>query len=94
MFSDIDECEEGTDNCDDDNGTCINNEGSFECTCNTGYSGDGVTCEGKIVYFHPRLNYFITIYKKKHMLYFFCHIHYLQIDDFLSTHLYKLFDYK
>jgi len=40
---DIDECANGTDNCDP-NATCVNTPGSFGCLCNTGYSGDGVTC--------------------------------------------------
>lgn len=42
---DIDECETDTDNCDV-NAHCNNTKGSFQCTCNTGYSGDGVVCEG------------------------------------------------
>ena len=44
-FTDINECEVGTDNCHAD-ATCENTIGSFTCTCNTGYEGDGVTCEG------------------------------------------------
>ncbi|XP_053372654.1 uncharacterized protein LOC123561004 [Mercenaria mercenaria] len=27
--------------------TCTNTEGAFSCTCNSGYSGDGVTCDDK-----------------------------------------------
>lgn len=42
---DIDECETDTDNCDV-NAHCNNTKGSFQCTCNIGYSGDGVVCEG------------------------------------------------
>ena len=44
--TDIDECVLGTDNCDD-NATCTNTMGSFECECLPGYTGDGVTCEGQ-----------------------------------------------
>ena len=33
----------GTDNCSSD-GTCTNTAGSFTCACNSGFSGDGVTC--------------------------------------------------
>ena len=47
ISSDIDECVLGTDNCDE-NAACTNTAGSFTCACNTGYSGDGVTCTGKI----------------------------------------------
>ena len=28
------------------NATCINTEGSYTCSCNNGYSGDGVLCNG------------------------------------------------
>ena len=46
--TDIDECIEETDNCDD-NGICTNTEGSFTCLCDPGFSGDGVQCDGKII---------------------------------------------
>ena len=49
---DIDECNDGKANCDT-NGKCNNTVGSFTCTCNIGYAGDGVTCAGKrsVVYY-------------------------------------------
>ncbi|XP_078575880.1 uncharacterized protein LOC144861750 [Branchiostoma floridae x Branchiostoma japonicum] len=41
--NDINECTVGTDNCHIQ-ATCTNTDGSFICTCDTGYTGDGVTC--------------------------------------------------
>ena len=41
---DIDECETGDNNCDGDNGKCINKPGSFNCFCKEGFEGDGVNC--------------------------------------------------
>ena len=29
------------------NATCNNTEGSYVCICDTGYDGDGFTCNGK-----------------------------------------------
>ena len=43
---DIDECDVDTDNCDM-NAVCDNTIGSFGCTCNPGYSGDGTVCLSK-----------------------------------------------
>ena len=51
---DIDECALNTDNCHTQ-ATCTNNVGSFSCACNTGWSGNGVTCDGKD---KKLLNYF------------------------------------
>ncbi len=47
--SDIDECAAGTDNCSA-NAVCNDLVGSFDCECNTGFSGDGVTCTGESQY--------------------------------------------
>lgn len=44
---DTDECATGTHNCSAD-AMCINTEGSYNCTCNPGYNGDGRVCTGKL----------------------------------------------
>ena len=44
-LKDIDECSEGFDTCAS-NATCTNTEGSYNCSCDTGYQGDGFTCYG------------------------------------------------
>ena len=46
LLLDTNECALGTDNCDA-NAVCADTEGSFTCTCNPGYEGDGVTCQSK-----------------------------------------------
>ena len=43
LCEDIDECLQDHD-CDK-NATCTNSEGSYTCLCNSGYFGDGRTCE-------------------------------------------------
>ena len=45
-FSDINECELPEINCDM-NAQCVNTDGSFDCTCNPGYFGNGTSC-GKL----------------------------------------------
>ena len=40
---DIDECATNLDTCDL-NAECTDTDGSFNCTCNHGYVGDGETC--------------------------------------------------
>ena len=50
LFTDEDECQNGTHNCDV-NAKCSNTIGSFTCTCLPGYSGDGVQCSGESYYF-------------------------------------------
>ena len=45
-FADIDECSTNSHSCDV-NAACSNVQGSYTCTCEAGYSGDGKTCAGK-----------------------------------------------
>ena len=47
--SDIDECSTAKHNCDN-NANCQNSPGSFSCSCNNGFSGDGVQCTGSFYY--------------------------------------------
>ena len=42
----MNECTEGTNNCDL-NAQCNDIVGLFNCTCNTGYEGDGFRCASK-----------------------------------------------
>ena len=41
---DIDECASGTHNCHSSLASCTNTVGSFSCTCNSPYLGDGRSC--------------------------------------------------
>ena len=45
----INECVLRLDNCDV-NAVCTDTATSFECACQSGYSGDGVNCTGKIIF--------------------------------------------
>ena len=46
FLTDLDECAAELDNCHE-NATCNNTFGSFECTCNSGFEGDGADCTSK-----------------------------------------------
>ena len=49
FHTDIDECaNDDLNNCHED-ANCTNTEGSFNCSCNDGYSGSGTECAGKFV---------------------------------------------
>lgn len=43
LFADIDECASGANSCISGRATCLNTVGSYNCTCNYGYTGDGKT---------------------------------------------------
>ena len=49
LCADIDECTNGSDNCDA-KAVCTNTHGSFTCTCQPGYAGNGVNCTGMYWY--------------------------------------------
>ena len=53
---DIDECTVGKDNCNR-NADCANTDGSFKCTCKSGFTGDGTTCKGMkiLLYFFSKI---------------------------------------
>lgn len=54
ILTDVDECIDRIDDCAE-NATCTNEVGNFTCICNTGYSGNGRVCEGKIkLFFSPK----------------------------------------
>ena len=50
MSADIDECISGNAECHD-NATCTNTDGSYECACNTGFSGDGINCTSEMPFY-------------------------------------------
>ena len=61
MNEDVNECTMGTSNCTQ---LCINNIGSYTCTCNSGYNldADNHTCNGEYakegaVYYHWNNSY-------------------------------------
>ena len=47
IFSDINECAKATHKCSA-NAVCNNTKGSYNCTCNSGYYGDGWNCQGRV----------------------------------------------
>ena len=45
-YADVNECGRGTHNCHE-NATCTDVVGGFNCTCNTGYTGNWTLCVGE-----------------------------------------------
>ena len=48
LISDVDECTIDSHSCDS-HAECINTPGNFTCECQSGYAGDGMICNGKVV---------------------------------------------
>ena len=48
MCTDNDECIDGTHVCAA-NATCINTDGGYNCSCDSGYEGNGFNCTSKFV---------------------------------------------
>ena len=46
-LADVNECEDEETNSCDANSSCMDTVGSFDCVCNTGYTGNGFVCLGK-----------------------------------------------
>ena len=51
-YTDIDECSEETDSCDQYHGMCTNTPGNYTCSCEIGYTGNGFICTGKCCYYN------------------------------------------
>ena len=49
ILTDIDECANDTLNNCSPNATCTNTNGNYTCSCDTGYTGDGLSCIGTYV---------------------------------------------
>ena len=47
LHIDLNECIDSNSNNCHPNAECINTIGSFQCSCLTGFSGDGLNCSGK-----------------------------------------------
>ena len=55
FFSDLDECEDRTDNCPT-NATCINKQFGFDCECSVGFKLDNGICIRKLFSMYTKIN--------------------------------------
>ena len=60
-FADVDECVESTAECHS-NATCMNIVGSYTCTCDYGYTGDGFDCTSKTHSLHTCMHIGIFVH--------------------------------
>ena len=49
LHSDINECVVNTSKCHEDS-ICKNKKGAYNCTCKSGYEGDGFNCTGRYLF--------------------------------------------
>ena len=47
---DVNECDNGTHDCNVELGSCENTIGSFTCHCKPGFTGDGKNCSGSVIF--------------------------------------------
>ena len=86
---DIDECSADPSPCDK-NAECSNADGSYSCTCRTGFTGDGTICQGLFVApftsFHlcsvsNFFGFFVRSFIFCHFVYFFVNLPYFATDS-------------
>ena len=87
-FPDVDECSNGDNNCHND-ARCTNTRGSFICACNSGFSGNGVTCAGwkrsNIVTNITCTNNISSNYNRVFSRCFYCNLEVLEWEQRLPT---------
>ncbi len=75
IISDIDECSEGSNTCDQ-SANCTNTNGSFKCECKIGYLGDGHTCTG--IYTTFQITKLIFTIHHLYIIYIYIYIYIIQ----------------
>ena len=58
---DINECLTGSHDCSN-NAECVNLDGTFQCKCNAGFTGDGHLCHGNCLFIYI----YIYVYIPRH----------------------------
>ena len=60
LLADINECVNGTHDCEDAaNFECVNTLGNFDCVCSPGYQLDGGNCVGQSIIFLLYIYYYL-----------------------------------
>lgn len=62
FLSDIDECTENGNPCDE-NAECFNDDGSFACICKDGFTRNGTVCLGELSFTCFRYRYVFRCYR-------------------------------